>query len=110
MNSDADQFTLADRERLLAVLRERKPKSAWLFGSRAKGTAGPESDVDLLIVDDRTGGRGGIELEISVDLFPRYWHLDILAYTPASIENERRNPDSFVSRIMEGAVLLYEQN
>ncbi len=108
--TQSELFPEAERERLRSVLRARKPRSAWLFGSRAKGKARPDSDVDLLIIDERAGGREGIEIDISVDLFPRHWHLDILAFTPESIDIERRNPESFVSRVMKEAVLLYEQN
>jgi predicted nucleotidyltransferase len=35
------------RDRLVTALR---PRAIWLFGSRARGTAGPHSDVDLLVV------------------------------------------------------------
>lgn len=35
------------RDRLVAEL---KPRSIWLFGSRARGTARPDSDFDLLVV------------------------------------------------------------
>jgi predicted nucleotidyltransferase len=33
------------------LIEERcRPVAVWLFGSRAKGTSGPESDWDLLVV------------------------------------------------------------
>ena len=36
---------------LLALIEERcRPVAIWLFGSRARGTARPESDWDLLVV------------------------------------------------------------
>jgi predicted nucleotidyltransferase len=46
-----------DRDRLLALLAEHKPvlaerfgvRSLRLFGSFARGTAGPDSDVDVLV-------------------------------------------------------------
>ncbi len=42
---------LSPIKRLLALIEERcRPVAVWLFGSRAKGTAGPESDWDLLVV------------------------------------------------------------
>jgi predicted nucleotidyltransferase len=48
--------TLAERERVLRILREQAPQlrargitHLSLFGSMARGEAGPESDVDLLI-------------------------------------------------------------
>ncbi len=49
-----------DRERILALLTEHKPvlaerfgvKSLRLFGSFARGTARPDSDVDVLVAFD----------------------------------------------------------
>lgn len=38
-----------DRNRLVAVCRRYHVAALELFGSRAKGTATPESDVDLLV-------------------------------------------------------------
>jgi hypothetical protein len=35
------------RDRLVVTLR---PQAVWLFGSRARGDAGPDSDFDLLVV------------------------------------------------------------
>lgn len=50
---------IADRERVLRVLRDQAPllrergiTRLSLFGSLARGEAGPESDVDLLIETD----------------------------------------------------------
>ncbi len=41
---------------LLAVRDQIRPVEVWLFGSRARGTCGPDSDWDLLVVvpDDAT--------------------------------------------------------
>ncbi len=41
-------------ERLAAVLRERTESlvAAWLFGSHARGDAGPTSDVDVAVLYD----------------------------------------------------------
>ncbi len=45
------RLDLSPIKRLLALIEERcRPVAVWLFGSRAKGTAGPESDWDLLVV------------------------------------------------------------
>ena len=49
-----------DRERALSLLREHKPELARrfgvldiaLFGSTARGQAGPDSDVDVLVAFD----------------------------------------------------------
>ncbi|MBA3519763.1 MAG: nucleotidyltransferase domain-containing protein [Rhizobiales bacterium] len=41
---------------LAAVHEQLEPLEIWLFGSRARGTCGPDSDWDLLVVvpDDAT--------------------------------------------------------
>jgi len=45
-------------ERAVAILsREMKPRRIILFGSVARGDAGPDSDMDLLVVLDRFDSR-----------------------------------------------------
>ena len=60
---------LAERERVLRVLHEQAPglrargiTSLSLFGSMARGEAGPKSDIDLLIETDPANRPGFIEL------------------------------------------------
>ena len=70
---------LAERERALRVLREealrlraRGIASLSLFGSMARGEAGPESDIDLLIETDPVARLGFFELfEMKEDLESR---------------------------------------
>ena len=40
------------------IVREVDPEEIWLFGSRARGEAGPDSDVDLLVVESEPFGPG----------------------------------------------------
>jgi predicted nucleotidyltransferase len=64
MSTDAttiDRPGLAERERVLALLRAKEPElraigvmRLRLFGSLARGEAGPESDVDLLAEIDHS--------------------------------------------------------
>jgi len=45
------QVTFSDIQQFAAeIAREFAPEQVILFGSYAKGTAGPDSDVDLLVV------------------------------------------------------------
>jgi predicted nucleotidyltransferase len=60
---------LAERERVLRILREAAPQlrargitRLSLFGSMARGKAGPQSDIDLLIEIDPGAGLGFFEL------------------------------------------------
>ena len=40
------------------IVEEVDPEQVILFGSRARGDAGPESDVDLLIIESEPFGNG----------------------------------------------------
>jgi predicted nucleotidyltransferase len=60
---------LVERERVLHVLREQTPRlrtrgirSLSLFGSMARGEAGPTSDIDLLIETDPAAHFGLTEM------------------------------------------------
>jgi predicted nucleotidyltransferase len=84
---DADAPTLqrdgfAERERVLRILREQEPTlraqgitRLRLFGSMARGEAGPESDVDLIASVDPNADfslldHAGVELDLG-DLIGR---------------------------------------
>jgi hypothetical protein len=65
----APDAALTERERVLRVLREEGSRlrtrgflSLSLFGSMARGEAGPESDIDLLIETDPEARLGFFEL------------------------------------------------
>ena len=109
LHDQSDPFTPAERQRLLDVLARWQPQAAWLFGSRTRNEATVESDVDLLIVDERAGGKDGVELDISVDLLPRAWHLDILALQPGQLDSELAKPNPFIREIVTRGELLYGQ-
>ena len=49
-HADVGETQDLPRPALDLVLATWKPEEIWLYGSRAKGTAGPNSDWDLLVV------------------------------------------------------------
>ena len=60
MAAKSETPALADRERVLHTIREHEPElralgvsKLWLFGSLARGEAGADSDVDLMIAIPR---------------------------------------------------------
>ena len=50
MNSALDQTLQIARPLLARIEQEYRPKQVWLFGSRGRGTEGPSSDWDFLVV------------------------------------------------------------
>ncbi|HBG27550.1 MAG: hypothetical protein A2Y10_15540 [Planctomycetes bacterium GWF2_41_51] len=68
------------------VVNQFSPEQIILFGSYATGTAGPDSDVDLLIVMPVSGSRREKAIEIGVALHDIMIPKDIIVVTPQDFE------------------------
>jgi len=86
-----------------------------LFGSEATGTAGPDSDIDLLVVLDRETmptsfqERSNNYLQISraIRELEKRHPIDLLVYTRAEFEMIKSSGSLFVRRVLrEGIELL----
>ena len=64
------------------IVRQFHPDRIILFGSQARGDAGPDSDVDLLIVMPVKGPKHKKEIEIRVALHDIRVPKDIIVTTP----------------------------
>jgi predicted nucleotidyltransferase len=64
------------------IVQQFDPEQVILFGSQARGDAGPDSDVDLLVVMDVKGSRLEKTVEIQLALREFLVPLDILVTTP----------------------------
>jgi uncharacterized protein len=86
------------------------PKRIVLFGSHARGDAGPDSDIDLMI--EMETDLPFLERSLAVDrLFPhRLWALDAVVYTPAEVLRDTNRPGTLLSMIEREARTLYDQS
>ena len=64
------------------IVREFHPERVILFGSHARGEAGPDSDVDLLVVMPLEGLKHKKQVEIRVALHDIRIPKDIIVTTP----------------------------
>jgi uncharacterized protein len=64
------------------IVKEFDPEQIILFGSQARGDAGPDSDVDLLVVMDVEGSKLEKRLEIRGALHDFLVPLDLIVTTP----------------------------
>ncbi|WP_419938824.1 nucleotidyltransferase domain-containing protein [Candidatus Palauibacter sp.] len=104
-NRDADtlrRFLAA----LRPLLREHSARSAWIVGSHARGTAGPESDIDVIVVAPTR--------HPSVERFRDYLPaiiaagvgVDLVVYTPAEFERLRGEGRPFLRHAMQSAMAI----
>ena len=68
------------------VVSRFSPHKIILFGSYARGNAGPDSDVDLLIVMPVSGSRRQKAVEIGVALHDIAVAKDVIVVTPEEFE------------------------
>lgn len=68
------------------IAREFHPEQIILFGSHARGEAGPDSDVDFLIVMSLQGSKRAKAVEIGVSLKDYAIPKDIVVTTPEDFE------------------------
>jgi uncharacterized protein len=93
-------------ERIVALC---DPDRVYLFGSYAKGTAHEGSDLDLLIIAPSALPflhRGKVVRAV-LRAFPS--RFDLLFFTPLEVEEELKDPYSFISSITASGRLVYRK-
>ena len=80
-------MTTASVERLIdkmvrRIVKRFDPEKIILFGSHARGTAHPDSDVDLLIVMPVAGSKRKMQLELRMALHDVRVAKDVIVTTP----------------------------
>lgn len=71
------------------IVERFHPAKIILFGSHARGSAGPDSDVDLLVVMDVKDSKRRQAVEIDLALSDRTFPLDLIVVTPEEFERYR---------------------
>ena len=97
-------------DRIIAtIVQAFHPRRIVMFGSRARGDARPDSDVDLMVEmeTDLSPPRRAMAIDALFGL--RGWAMDVLVYTPAEVEQQRRFRNSLVRVIEAEGKVLYEQ-
>ncbi|MCL5743939.1 MAG: nucleotidyltransferase domain-containing protein [Acidobacteria bacterium] len=90
-------------------IRAFAPERIVLFGSYAKGTCHPGSDVDLLVVAD-LDGNGAFHLrrarQLAADCFPP---VDVVLATPEDVATAATAKSPFLSSVLGTGVTLYRR-
>jgi predicted nucleotidyltransferase len=94
-------------EQMVRIIVERfRPERIILFGSHARGTARPDSDVDLLVVMPVKGSKREKMIEIGVALQEVPAAKDVIVTTPEDFEWRKEIPGTIERpAALEGKVL-----
>ena len=74
------------------IVKRFHPDRVILFGSHARGTAGPDSDVDLLVVMSVTGSKREKQFEVRRALHEFKVSKDIIVTTPEDFKWRKEIP------------------
>ena len=88
------------------IAREFRPQRVILFGSHARGAAGPDSDVDLLVIGPFEGTSFRRSLAILNQLDIRL-PVDLIAYRPEDVERRYAEGDPLIREALDQGEVLY---
>jgi uncharacterized protein len=95
-------------DKMVRRIAERfDPDQIILFGSRARGTARPDSDVDLLVVMPVTGSKREKQIEIRCALHDIRVAKDIIVATPDEVEKRRNIVGTIIRPALREGKVLY---
>ena len=97
---------------LEAIGKTLPVKQIILFGSRARGTATPDSDVDLCVVADNVFSqtRAARDLRRSIGRIRGKPSLSIVPISPQRLEEKRRSQDPFFRTLLQEGVSVAQED
>ncbi|MDI6731763.1 MAG: nucleotidyltransferase domain-containing protein [Candidatus Margulisbacteria bacterium] len=89
------------------------PEKIYLFGSYAKGTAGPDSDLDFLIIKKTDIPQNQrVQPLYSLDKTKKVGAvigMDFIVYTPNEFEDKINERNSIAAEVLKTGKLLYDR-
>jgi len=89
------------------IAEEFQPQRIILFGSYAHGTAGADSDLDILVILGNGGSGPKKAAEILRRLNPRI-PVDLVVRTSEEINSRLQDHDFFLAEVLNHGRVLYE--
>jgi excisionase family DNA binding protein len=96
-------------EMVRRIVEQFDPERVILFGSYARGNAGPDSDVDLLVVMHFQGSKRAKQVEIRVSLHDIHVPKDIIVASPQEVEKYRDLVGTIIRPALREGITLYER-
>jgi len=100
--------SMADVQRLVdRIARLFHPEKIVLFGSYARGDAGADSDVDLLVVMPHEGHPARKAAEITERVHPGTFSVDLIVRDPETLRKRAQMNDWFVREVLREGRVMY---
>lgn len=106
---EPEEIEAAIDEMVRRIVEEFDPERIVLFGSHARGDAGPDSDVDLLVVMPVKGSKRDMEIEVGVALHDIRIPKDIIVASPQEIESYGDIAGTIIRPALREGRTLYER-
>ena len=97
------------KEMVRRIVDRFHPEQILLFGSYARGDAGPDSDVDLLVVMPVSGSKRKMAVEIDLELAGSGLPKDIIVVTPEEVARTRDVAGTIIYPAVREGRVLYER-
>jgi len=92
------------------IVTRLSPRRVILFGSHARGEAGPDSDLDLFVELDPPLPARGRSRQIKQLFDPYPCPMDIVVYSPEEVAYWAQAPASLVASVLREGRVLYERS
>ena len=96
-----------------AIVEEVDPEQVILFGSRARGDAGEESDVDLVVVETEPFGKTRSRRLEAARIYEALADFDtltdVLLYSRDEVEHWRHSPNHVLARALREGTVLHDR-
>jgi uncharacterized protein len=102
-------------ERRLAQMVRRivvrfDPEKVILFGSYARGTAGPDSDIDLLVVMPAIASKRKMMVEMLTVLDSVQFPKDVVVATPTEMRQQKHVAGTIIRAAFEEGRVVYDKH
>lgn len=91
------------------IVDSARPEQVILFGSRARGSDRPDSDLDLLVIAESTEPRYRRSAELYGALSDILIPMDIVVHSPKEVDEWRDVRQAFVTTAVREGKVLYEK-